>query len=70
MTSKSASEGGRRPLVGVSFKMYFDIPKTHSYLDETLSLTQLVGLVVAVVGVGAATRTRRTPVPVQDVGTQ
>ena len=38
MTSNSASEGGRRPLVGVSFKMYFDIPKTHSYLDETLSL--------------------------------
>ena len=33
-------------------------------LDETLSPTQLVGLVVAVVGVGAATRTRRTPVPV------
>ena len=27
-------------------------------LDETLSVTQLVGLVVAVVGVGAATRTR------------
>jgi drug/metabolite transporter (DMT)-like permease len=46
-------------------------------LDETLSPTQLVGLVVAVVGVGAATRTRRTPVPIpesqqdpQDVGTQ
>lgn len=41
-------------------------------LDETLSVTQLVGLVVAVVGVGAATRTRRAPVPVaaQDVGTQ
>ena len=33
-------------------------------LDETLSITQLVGLVVAVVGVGAATRTRRTPIPV------
>ena len=33
-------------------------------LDETLSITQLVGLVVAVVGVAAATRTRRTPVPV------
>lgn len=32
-------------------------------LDETLSITQLVGLVVAVIGVGAATRTRRTPVP-------
>lgn len=43
-------------------------------LDETLSPTQLVGLVVAVVGVGAATRTRRperpSPLPVQDVGTQ
>jgi drug/metabolite transporter (DMT)-like permease len=39
-------------------------------LDETLTITQLVGLVVAVVGVGAATRTRRTPVPVQEVGTQ
>ncbi|MCW2737429.1 DMT family transporter [Nocardioides sp.] len=39
-------------------------------LDETLSVTQLVGLVVAVVGVGAATRTRRTPVPLQEVGTQ
>ena len=31
-------------------------------LDETLSPTQLLGLVVAVIGVGAATRTRRTPV--------
>jgi drug/metabolite transporter (DMT)-like permease len=30
-------------------------------LDETLSVTQLVGLVVAVVGVAAATRTRRAP---------
>ena len=39
-------------------------------LDETLSLTQLVGLVVAVAGVAAATRTRRTPVPAQAVGTQ
>lgn len=39
-------------------------------LDETLSVTQLVGLVVAVVGVGAATRTRRTPVPQEPVGTQ
>jgi drug/metabolite transporter (DMT)-like permease len=46
-------------------------------LDETMSPTQLVGLLVAVVGVGAATRTRRTPAPVaesrhdpQDVGTQ
>ena len=36
-------------------------------LDATLSPTQLLGLVVAVIGVGAATRTRRTPVPVQDV---
>ena len=36
-------------------------------LDETLSPTQLLGLVVAVIGVGAATRTRHTPVPVQDV---
>ena len=35
------------------------------FLDETLSPTQLVGLVVAVVGVGAATHTRRTPVRVQ-----
>jgi drug/metabolite transporter (DMT)-like permease len=34
-------------------------------LDETLTPTQLVGLVVAVVGVGAATRSRRTP-PVPD----
>ena len=39
-------------------------------LDETLTITQLVGLVVAVVGVGAATRARRTPVPAQEVGTQ
>lgn len=39
-------------------------------LDETLSPLQLVGLVVAVIGVGAATRTRAAPVPVQDVGTQ
>ena len=39
-------------------------------LDETLSITQLVGLVVAVVGVGAATRSRRTPVPQDPVGTQ
>ena len=38
-------------------------------LGETLSVTQLVGLVVAVVGVGAATRTRRTS-PGQVVGTQ
>lgn len=37
-------------------------------LDETLSLLQVVGLVVAVVGVGAATRTRAAPVPVQEVG--
>ena len=39
-------------------------------LDETLSVTQLVGLVVAVGGVGAATRSRRTPVPQDPVGTQ
>lgn len=39
-------------------------------LDETLSWLQLVGLVVAVVGVAAATRTRAAPVPVQDVGSQ
>ncbi|GAB3021691.1 peptide ABC transporter ATP-binding protein [Nocardioides flavus (ex Wang et al. 2016)] len=32
-------------------------------LDETLSALQLVGLLVAVVGVGAATRTRTTVVP-------
>ena len=38
-------------------------------LDETLSLLQVVGLVVAVVGVAAATRTRSAPVP-QAVGTQ
>ncbi|HSU03918.1 MAG TPA: DMT family transporter [Nocardioides sp.] len=38
-------------------------------LDETLSPLQLVGLVVAVVGVAAATRTRAAPVP-QAVGTQ
>ena len=35
-------------------------------LDETLTPTQLVGLVVAVIGVGAATRTRGTPVPAPD----
>jgi drug/metabolite transporter (DMT)-like permease len=44
-------------------------------LGETLSPMQLLGLVVAVVGVGAATRTRRTPAPVPaasypEVGTQ
>ena len=47
-------------------------------LDESLSPVQLVGLVVAVVGVGAATRTRRARPPVDypaedrpaDVGTQ
>lgn len=39
-------------------------------LDETLSPTQLAGLVVAVVGVAAATRTRAAPAPVQEVGTQ
>lgn len=35
-------------------------------LDETLSALQLVGLVVAVVGVGAATRARAAPVTAQD----
>lgn len=41
-------------------------------LDETLSPVQLVGLAVAVVGVGAATRSRAAPdrAPVQEVGTQ
>jgi drug/metabolite transporter (DMT)-like permease len=43
-------------------------------LDETLSVLQLVGLLVAVVGVAAATRSRAAPVPApplrQDVGTQ
>jgi drug/metabolite transporter (DMT)-like permease len=39
-------------------------------LDETLSPTQLLGLVVAVVGVGAATRTRAPAVARQEVGTQ
>lgn len=39
-------------------------------LDETLSPLQLVGLVVAVVGVGAATRTRAAPVPLQDVASE
>jgi drug/metabolite transporter (DMT)-like permease len=39
-------------------------------LDETLTITQLAGLVVAVVGVGAATRSRRAVDPVQEVGTQ
>ena len=37
-------------------------------LGETLSPLQLVGLVVAVVGVAAATRTRRTPIPVPPRG--
>ncbi|SEC82843.1 Threonine/homoserine efflux transporter RhtA [Nocardioides exalbidus] len=36
-------------------------------LDETLTPLQLVGLVVAVVGVGAATRTRRVPPRGEDV---
>jgi len=41
------------------------------FLDETLSPTQLVGLVVAVVGVAAATRSRAAQRPVdQPVGTQ
>ena len=39
-------------------------------LDETLTVTQLVGLVVAVAGVGAATRSQAAPAPLQDVGTQ
>lgn len=42
-------------------------------LDETLSLTQLAGLVIAVLGVGAATRTRAAPTLEprgQEVGTQ
>lgn len=38
-------------------------------LDETLGAVQLLGLAVAVVGVGAATRTRRTRQP-GEVGTQ
>ena len=37
-------------------------------LDETLTPTQLVGLVVAVVGVGAATRTRPASVPGRPTG--
>lgn len=36
-------------------------------LDETLSVLQLVGLAVAVVGVAAATRSRGAPVPTQPV---
>ena len=41
-------------------------------LDETLSPVQLLGLVVAVVGVGAATHTRRAPERERysEVGTQ
>lgn len=42
-------------------------------LDERLSLTQLAGLVIAVLGVGAATRTRAAPALEprgQEVGTQ
>lgn len=34
----SIAAPARRPLVGVSFKMYFDIQKTRSYLDSTISL--------------------------------
>ncbi|TKY88472.1 hypothetical protein EX895_002460 [Sporisorium graminicola] len=37
-TSSSGSVSARRPLVGVSFKMYFDIAKTKSYLDDAISL--------------------------------
>ncbi|SPO23865.1 related to triose-phosphate isomerase [Ustilago trichophora] len=38
MSNSTSSPTGRRPLVGVSFKMYFDIPKTASYLSSTISL--------------------------------
>ncbi|PWZ03830.1 Triosephosphate isomerase [Testicularia cyperi] len=34
------SSSSRRPLVGVSFKMYFDIDKTQAYLDESISLVE------------------------------
>lgn len=37
-SSSTGTVNNRRPLVGVSFKMYFDIPKTKAYLDETISL--------------------------------
>lgn len=37
-TSSAPSGNNRRPLVGVSFKMYFDIPRTQSYISSTLSL--------------------------------
>lgn len=36
--SSSTTTSSRRPLVGVSFKMYFDLDKTKSYLDQTISL--------------------------------
>jgi triosephosphate isomerase len=38
MSSPSSSSSSRRPLVGVSFKMYFDVPKTREYVDESISL--------------------------------
>ncbi|CBQ73508.1 related to triose-phosphate isomerase [Sporisorium reilianum SRZ2] len=37
-TTSSASSTTRRPLVGVSFKMYFDMAKTKAYLDESIAL--------------------------------
>lgn len=62
---------------GVAASLFFLSPPVTAVLawvvlDETLSPTQLVGLVVAVVGVGAATRTRvvPAPVPAQEVRTQ
>ena len=36
--SAASSTSTRRPLVGVSFKMYFDVEKTKSYLEESISL--------------------------------
>ncbi|KAN0065057.1 hypothetical protein ACQY0O_001552 [Thecaphora frezii] len=38
MSAATKSSGGRKPLVGVSFKMYFDVPKTHDYINQTLKL--------------------------------
>ncbi|SPC65800.1 related to triose-phosphate isomerase [Ustilago sp. UG-2017b] len=37
-STSSSPPSARRPLVGVSFKMYFDIPRTRSYMSSTLSL--------------------------------
>ncbi|EPQ29723.1 uncharacterized protein PFL1_02943 [Pseudozyma flocculosa PF-1] len=34
----TAASPARKPLVGVSFKMYFDLPKTQAYINHTLSL--------------------------------